>query len=388
MSAEARIPLGELEDQRLEFKAAAALEKPEKIAREVVGMLNAGGGVVWVGLRDEGGRAVALEPIAAAETARERLFDFLVDSLSPQPDPKELQIEIVKLDSGDAGLLRLVLNPQSLRRPYAVLRGGCWTFVTRVGARLRPMERTEFLPPPRDAGAGANLRTVREQISKEKNELVAAGEPRLWLRLQPVPSLQLNPGDPVFEELAMDPPRSGNRRFRSFAHSRRPLAVDIDSVSWGVEKSLGVTFEVDGGAIFWAALDVFGLTRDDDDAVEIDSKRFAEYTVSALRIASVVYDDHLTQGGQVLSALVLSGRPYLAMRTGQESPYLPLAGLFVLQEGTVASTALVFSAEEFLDNPDRCGFRLLRRIYQSFGIREEDMPKEFDRKTGRLILPE
>lgn len=38
--------------------------------------------------------------------------------------------------------------------------------------------------------------------------------------------------------------------------------------------------------------------------------------------------------------------------------------------------------------PDRCGFRLVRRVYRAFGLRESDIPSEFDRRVGRLILPE
>jgi hypothetical protein len=54
----------------------------------------------------------------------------------------------------------------------------------------------------------------------------------------------------------------------------------------------------------------------------------------------------------------------------------------------IAERPLVFTTEEFLLETDYCGFRLLRRIYQAFGLREDDIPQEFDRRTGRLVLPE
>jgi hypothetical protein len=49
---------------------------------------------------------------------------------------------------------------------------------------------------------------------------------------------------------------------------------------------------------------------------------------------------------------------------------------------------LLFTLREVRDEPDRCGFRLVRRVYQAFGYDEEKVPSEFDRKAGRLILPE
>jgi hypothetical protein len=49
---------------------------------------------------------------------------------------------------------------------------------------------------------------------------------------------------------------------------------------------------------------------------------------------------------------------------------------------------LVFSLQEVIEEPDRCGFRLVRRVYEAFGFYEDAIPKEFDRKTGRLVLPE
>lgn len=79
----ALIPLGQKEGPRLELKGADVLKDPEKIAREIVAMLNAEGGEVWVGLREEGNRAVAVEEIADPEGEQRRLLDFLGDVVEP-----------------------------------------------------------------------------------------------------------------------------------------------------------------------------------------------------------------------------------------------------------------------------------------------------------------
>lgn len=53
----------------------------------------------------------------------------------------------------------------------------------------------------------------------------------------------------------------------------------------------------------------------------------------------------------------------------------------------VAAGPLTFSFNEVQEEPDRCAFRLVRRIYEAFGLFEEDMSSEFDRESGRMILP-
>ena len=78
-----RVPLGRKEDFHLELKGRDALDDPEKIAREVVAFLNAEGGDVWVGLGEEAGRAVKVEPIPDPEREQRRLVDYLIETIEP-----------------------------------------------------------------------------------------------------------------------------------------------------------------------------------------------------------------------------------------------------------------------------------------------------------------
>jgi len=200
--------------------------------------------------------------------------------------------------------------------------------------------------------------------------------------------LDIDPADEIFSELASDAHRSGNRRFRSFAISRKMPAVRLDHVEWGMEQSLAVRFDADGGATFTLALHNVSLRTESDDPMELDPLRLAEYSVSGLRIARSVYEHFcLPLDARVLVELALLGRGNILLRPGSPGPFFSHGEPAELPEGDAAA-GLSFSAAEFLDNPDHCGFRLLSLIYQAFGMREEDMPKEFDRKTGRLILPE
>ena len=56
-------------------------------------------------------------------------------------------------------------------------------------------------------------------------------------------------------------------------------------------------------------------------------------------------------------------------------------------EDSVIPEPIVVRWSDLRDAPDRCAFRLLRRVYESFGYFENEMPIEFDRTTGELLLP-
>jgi hypothetical protein len=60
-----RIPLGETESQKLEFKGKDALKHLPNVSRAVVAMLNTAGGDIWIGLGEEQGRAVRVDAISA-----------------------------------------------------------------------------------------------------------------------------------------------------------------------------------------------------------------------------------------------------------------------------------------------------------------------------------
>lgn len=47
---------------------------------------------------------------------------------------------------------------------------------------------------------------------------------------------------------------------------------------------------------------------------------------------------------------------------------------------------LFFAAQELESEPDRCAFRLVARVYEdAFGLLEDNIPRQFDRKSGRYI---
>lgn len=394
-----QIPLGERESQRLEFKSAEALKQPEKIAREVVGMLNAEGGEVWVGLREEDGRAVEIEPIESAESRKERLLDHLVDVLVPSPISGELEIEVVALPEAtpqEGRLLVVHCRPQEGRRPYAWIDRG-WSFVVRVDARLRPMEREEvrrhFVAAPSAGGdEEKGIERAQAQIVSERDELRAQQESLLWLAVEPARPLGLGISPQLVKELLEDPAETGNRRSGwNFLRSRKPPSWSGERVVWGGESaeyrlhgeirlSGGARFELSLAALEWKGEPLWPLS-------------LLEYPISGLRLLSELYrrvDGKSAPPFVVDLALFAVGDRTLHPGSPRQPFYgMPHRGQGLARgDDAIADHPLVFTADEILNEPDRCGFRLVRRIYRAFGLDEDAIPREYDRERGRLILPE
>jgi hypothetical protein len=374
-------PLGKREDSRLEFKGRDALKSPEKIAREVVALLNADGGEVWVGIREEGGRAVAVEPIEKVEVEQRRLHDYLIDKIEPSMTEAEVKVKVQEVEE-EGRVLRVTVQPEPSRRPYAFLERGARLFVIRVGDRIRPMEREEIL---RTDGRGqGRLNEAMQKVLRERGKLQSEGEDRFWLRLEPEEELDLkiNERMPEFEEYLQQPQRTGNRLSgRSFADfQRRPeLKQDRLVLQHGPRS---VEIRRSGAITFTAYLAV--LSKGDHGVIWPDA--LLEYTVSGLRIARAVYQDHIHAGGRVVADLALFNvRSWKLLATPgrwQDPRAFTEADDFLLEK------PLVFRAEEIRDEPDRCGIRLIERVYEAFGFPAEALPPEVDRQSGRLVLPE
>jgi schlafen family protein len=91
-----KIPIGQRENQRLEFKSKDALRHLASVGRAVVAMLNSEGGDVWIGLKEVDGVAVTLEPIHNPDQEIKRLRDHFSDSIEPSPGPQEISFEAVE----------------------------------------------------------------------------------------------------------------------------------------------------------------------------------------------------------------------------------------------------------------------------------------------------
>lgn len=402
MSGSDEIPLGRSESQRLEFKAAAALKRPERIGREVVGMLNSDGGEVWIGLREEASRAVQIEPIAGAEREAKRLLDFLVDSLSPPVSPREVVVEVVPVATErspderlEGGLVRVRVTPEPTRRPYALTSSCGWLFVTRMQERLRPMTREEVfrVESKEPDGTGDAERRVLEARARALDDR----HPRLWIDIEPGEDLALELGGTFFREveaLLEEPARTGNRRHGwHFARTAQPPELRPGRITWGhdipqldirqvaeIRRSGGLTCEVSLRRLVHSKA-----------PGELWPVPLFEFPASAFRIAEAIYRERIGAAPQVVADLALFGARSWKLRPGSPESFWSADEAVTYEEADdiVSDRPLIFRVEEVLGKPDACAFRLVSRVYEAFGLRQDAiLPGVYDPVSGRLVLDE
>lgn len=361
-------------------------------------MLNAEGGTIWIGIEDDKeGAAGAVEPVAEPEREKRRLLDYLVEAVEPTPIEDEVVIEVHALGAGDRGLLAIRVRPSgadSGRVPAAFLRKGGRHYVRRIDARNHQMTRAEVFRRETPLGDRAMDEAHRELVAA-RTAFRDAGEDGLWMGFRTVRRIQLETqlNRERLHQIAYDPSLSGNRRTgRHFAQSRHPALLTKDGVRWedwsdeGGRRVSSVEVRDDGTLQFSASKRI--LLRGEPE--EISPWRLLEYPISAFRIARVIYQGLLVPSDSVLADLALFGVGGCKLRPGT-----PVDQFFHLNDPVewpesdlVWDPARVFSFEEIDTAPDRCGFQLVRRVYQAFGFRQEDVPREYDRETARLVLPE
>jgi hypothetical protein len=377
------IPLGQRESQRLEFKGADALKDPEKIAREVVAMLNAEGGEVWVGLREEGGRAVAVESIPDTETVERQLLDYLVDTIEPPLSGNEVDVE--PRDEGEGTVLRIVAAPDPTRRPYAFLRKGGRHFVIRIKDRIRPMTRDEVLSRRLDPPA---LESAEAKMREEKGAILERGGGFFWLRLQPVFKIEIELRK--CRDLLIDPELSGNRRGGwSFANSDHSPVILPDKLVTAPEVRRRVEIRRDGGMVFEVPLEDLSLGRRGQEK-EIWPLALLELPVSAFRQVKTIYDGKLRRGDPVLADLVILEVRGWILRGGAPGPVVALSPphKYDTSDDLLWENPLRFDFAEIEASPDECAYRLVRRVYEAFDFGENAIPGWFNRQSRRLVLPE
>lgn len=400
MSSE--IPLGRKEDQRLEFKGRDALSAPEKIAREVVGMLNAGGGEVWVGLRDEGGRAVAVEAIPTrteAEREMNRLRDSLLDRIEPAPLGNEFAVRTLEVGA-EGFVLQVEVLPQEGRGPYALLSREGRYFGVRVGDRLLPLSLEEIARRFRSAGSDLDVAGgIQKEILEEQTEIQRGAQDLLWIRLKPAHGQELDFSKILQSGLLTDPTQTFSRRTGSTYLEAATLVgpqVGQEVLTIGRKGRLWLRVDRDGGLTFEAPLGV--LWEREPDPRGVYPWALMEYPTSVLRLMSQLYrraevwEERQAPQVPVVAHLAIFGLGPASLGPGSPQTWMPYLSPNSRKsfEGPdfVLGRPLVLRAEQIRNEPDRCAFRLYKRVYEAFGFDEDAIPPEFDRQTGRLVLPE
>lgn len=389
-----KIPYGERESATDEFKRAEALEELHKIAREVVAMLNAEGGTIWIGVEEEAGRLAKIQGIDDPEGARRNLWNHLLDRIEPSLRSEEAKIQLVEAEGKT--LLTVEVRPSAARRPYAALRRSDGRiYLIRVADRIRPMSREEIAcafaagdeGEAREPGAEAVRRLLEEREKKQK----ASEQPLFWLCLEPSEDLEFDLQDRREEigRLFMDARESGNRpEGWSLPGSFPEPNLRAGRLESGAGPRTMVLHR--SGRLLWT-LPLGDLVRQDADPPRLYPLALIEFAVSGFRAAAYAYRE-LTEWRdfQVAADLALFrvGGWALKPHSPDSIAYRFRSELSLYDEGEdyVSEKVRLFPARELIESPDLCAYRLLVRLYEAFGFASEQMPRELDPERGRLVF--
>jgi hypothetical protein len=114
-----------------------------------------------------------------------------------------------------------------------------------------------------------------------------------------------------------------------------------------------------------------------------------EFPISILRLAATLLKTARPTPELLMADLALIGVRGWALR-----PYSPKAVGYSIADvkpfdeadDLIWEPPIVFKATDVIDTPDRCGYRLIARVYEAFGHAGERIPFEYDRRTERLQI--
>ena len=392
-----RIPLESPESEHLEFKSKEILLEPDKVAREVVAMLNAldsrlgGGGEIWIGVRPSP-KLVEVQAIEDPERERRRLQDYLLDVIEPHPSGREVAVSTVAA-AGQGGpvLLVRVKPPDPARRPFALMRphGGRY-YLRRFGDRLVPMSREEIFDLARQAPGSREENQAVQSLRDGMRQALARRCARLWLGIESETAGEMDFGRIEESGLLSDPTRSGTprssfnfttaafygrARLDSDPGARSSLRLGDDSISLRLLKTGGLRLE--------AAMEKLSAGRVPflEEANLLSPEPILGYLISTLRLTSAILNDaslwQRQPGGQVwalLGFVGLEGWGLLPGNLGNWPARRHEVRRFPWQD-LIPATPLGFSREQILRDPDGCAMRLVRLLYEAFGIyRARELP--------------
>ncbi len=415
-------PIGMREDQRLEFKGRASLDNLDKIVREAVAMLNAEGGEIWVGVREEQEIAVAIEGVDEPDLQRGRLRDALTDLIDPPPTADEVKVEIV---GKEIKTLRVRVSPHPGHRPYALRRGHRLEFPIRYDDRLRPMTRTEIeeaftaeLRQTAGRSRAVEPAPAERSLLADRELVLRQRATSLWLGIEPaLPSGPLDFADLLGSGLLDEPTLIGDRRaginiYLTRLGSLRDEPSQRQERDW-LKVGTGSPFQLNIGRTGALRSTVrfdehpFAFPPEPDgspfpelrEAHLLNPKALLEYPTSFFRFWKALVNRDFLPGEpdeRVFASLALVNLEGWYLRPGPNHPAwnyplglrLPPPALQQrprpFTEGrSFVGPVLRLQRSEILASPDRCAFRLAEPVFAAFGWLPDEIPF-FDRVAGRL----
>lgn len=242
-------------------------------------------------------------------------------------------------------------------------------------------------------------RSLQERFQEEPQEV-------FWLRLRPVPEFHLNVGALRDSSLFFEPARTRNRRVGSnflaaaAVGGIRPRLRD-SGLFVGREDNFELRIQRHEGILFKAPLDSIHAVVERGAERPLYWQALLEYPISLFRLlAAMLEDESVWEERPQARTILLCHLAMFGLRGWSLRPSSPRWSVHGIHEylrqtpavfegqDLILERPLRFSLEQIRDEPDACGFRVAKRIYESFGYTEEQMPPEFDRQARRLVLPE
>jgi hypothetical protein len=380
-----KVPIGASESARLEFKAADAMKHPESVIRAVVAMLNSDGGEIWVGLGEENGKAVSVQPLSDAERARVVLRDKMVELIEPTP--------VGLVDPVVVGGIIAIKVRRGSDRPFALKSGNSRDYLGRFGDRTRALSYEEL----REAFS-ANRNESSEALSearKQVGKLRARSDRGLVLIAVPLPEARVSTNDSAtgrtVEKLMRDHLVTGSRRMGWTFHYEN---AKVDFLRHELVARVGLDDQVimtpRGEVVFMTSPNrlIWSGSRGPSPERDVHPIVLCELVTSAIRILKELSGPSLfeRQPKQWLLHLALLGMHGWTLVGGSPLLWSVTARAGVLEEDEYAGPDVLFERAELEKEPDRIALTLLKQLYADFGLTSDQIPPEFDQEAGVLRL--
>lgn len=381
--------IGTPEGQRLEFKGAASMRNPKgrrKIAKEVVAMLNAQGGNLWVGIAEDGDRMIGLEPFGEEDSHHEvALKDTLLDLIEPRGGAFEVQRVAVP----GGWIVAISISPTQ-KTPISCLReGDNRLFVKRHEDRIRGMEFHEIHQMMNSLSAEPSRDPHLESLEKAlslKTEFIFKEGYFLFASIHSgnseYPNLPADLTDRI-HDFARNSCRQHGWSFPILTPSGEGEAHWVKHGKLLVSGIPSSTFRLmeiskEGWACFSMGIEnlQWGVPVDFLQAHPtarglINPLPFIEYTNSAVRILPILWPEAFKQGNvEIKITLALNNvrgwvlPPYAQDILGYHHPLNPWKEFQESKDLAITKSTWASSVDE---NPDAVTFQLVEEIYREFG---------------------
>jgi hypothetical protein len=281
---------------------------------------------------------------------------------------------------------------------YAQLKQSGWHFYVRAGARVRPLEYHEIAARFGARVGAANDANVKgaEALIAQRSKSLAVNRHHLWVGLMPVWPTAPHGSERVALNVKAvdlwlsDPAATGNRSngwtfanpYVSPVHSHRKVML-----SGGQTR---LELHADGLVSFTAALERL-VWSDAKDLLA--NAPLCEFPTSLARLVrTLIATPSVCQEPprSLFMDIAMTGAKGWKLSRFDPLRQVPMPWHVKTcsDDGDLTwPEPLQFDAAEVADNPDRCAMRLVDRVYQAFGFRDDELPDLFDRVTGKLVLP-